>query len=291
MRRVLVLLATGMLALGVGFSASAALLNFDGTISTAIGTELPVLNNTLSGVATLNSSSGGVPAHLNTLRLAGSRAGGDTSAMIAITDPVVAANGIASIRINSELGTGTFQPISGGAASTTLLTKNVLPVRGLSKVCLLSTTCTNFLPLQLTQHTVMSGVKGVGVGGLITIGGGTNPIRISIEAAPWTIKTGTSIDEITTPPTPMGVKIFVNRTAMGFAHDPSSATTSTAQPSGVVQLISPMQIVTNLTSGSNAKLSLFSTLRIHFIPEPGMLLLLGSGVAGLVLLGRHRMRK
>jgi hypothetical protein len=29
---------------------------------------------------------------------------------------------------------------------------------------------------------------------------------------------------------------------------------------------------------------------LHFIPEPGLLLLLGSGVAGLVLLGRSRMR-
>jgi len=291
MRRVLVLLAVGMLALGISFSAGAALLNYNGTLDTNIGTELPTLSNTFSGVATLNNSAGGVNAHENPKRIAGSRAAGDTSAMVAITDPAVAGNGIASIRINSQIGTGTFKPISGGAASTTVLTKNVLPIRGLSKVCLLSTTCTNFLPLILTQHTVMSGAKGVGIGGLLTIGGGTNPIRISIEAAPWTIKTGTKIDQITTPMTPMGAKIYIPVTAMGFVHDPGSGTSSTVQPSGVQQLISPMQIVTNLTSGSNAKLSLFSTMRIHFIPEPGMLLLLGSGVAGLVLLGRHRMRK
>jgi hypothetical protein len=49
--------------------------------------------------------------------------------------------------------------------------------------------------------------------------------------------------------------------------------------------------VTNLTSGSNAKIALFGFLNVHFVPEPGMLLLLGSGVAGLVLLGRHRMKK
>ena len=52
-----------------------------------------------------------------------------------------------------------------------------------------------------------------------------------------------------------------------------------------------MQVVTNLTNGSNLKIALFGFLTLHFIPEPGMLLLLGSGVAGLVLLGRHRMRK
>jgi len=291
MRRGFILLASAILALGIGYSASARPLNIEGTVSTSIGTELPVLNNTLGGVATVNGSAGAIPSHLNTLRMAGSRGGGETSAMIAITDPVVAANGIASIRINSELGTGTFKPISGGAASTSLLTQNTLPIRGLSKVCLLSTQCTNFLPLELTQHTTMSAAKGVGIGGLLTIGGGTNPIRISIEAAPWTIKTGTKIDQITTPMTPSGVKKFINVTAMGFAHDPSSVTTNTAQPSGVVQLISPMQIVTNLTSGSNEKLSLFTTMRVHFIPEPGMLILLGSGVAGMVVLGRRRMRK
>ncbi len=291
MRRVLILLAAAMLALGVGISASAKPLNFTGTVSTAIGTELPALNNTLGGVATVNNSAGAIPAHLQTLQLKASRGAGQTSAMVAITDPVVAANGIASIRINSDLGTGTFAPISGGAASTTVLTKNVLPVRGLSKVCLLSTQCTNFLPLVLTQHVATSMAKGVGIGGLLTIGAGTNPIRISIEAAPWTIKTATKIDQITTPMTPMGIKVFINVSGKGFAHDPSSTTTNTAQPSGVVQLISPMQIVTNLTSGSNAKISLFSTMKLHFIPEPGMLVLLGSGVAGLVMLGRRRMGK
>ena len=291
MRKLFVLLVSGLLALGVGFSASAKPMNFEGTVSTALGTDLPVINNTLGGVATVNNSAGVIPAHLQTLQLKASRANGQTSAMVPITDPIVSANGIASVRINSQLGTGTFAPISGGAASTTVLTKNVLPVRGLSKVCLLSTQCTNFLPLQLTQHTAMSVQKGVGIGGLLTIGGGTNPIRISIEAAPWTIKTGTSVDQITTPMTPGGVKKFVNITAMGFAHDPSSATSNTAQPSGVVQLITPMQVVTNLTSGSNAKIALFGFLTVHFIPEPGMLLLLGSGVAGLILLGRHRMKK
>jgi len=289
MRKVLVLVASAMLALGVSFSASAALLNVNGTLVTEIGTELPALVNTFSGVATLNNSSGGTGGHLNTLGVAGSRGDGQTSVMVAITDPLVAANGIASIRINAELGTGVFAPISGGASSGSLLTKNILPIRGLSKLCLVTTSCTQFLPLDLTQPDG-TGIKGVGIGGLLTIGG-TSPIRISIEAAPWTIKSAIKIDQITTPMTVGGVKKFINVTRAGFAHDPSSGTTSTAQPSGVVQLISPMQTVTNLTSGSNAKLALFSILTIHFIPEPGMLLLLGSGVAGLVLLGRSRMRK
>jgi hypothetical protein len=91
--------------------------------------------------------------------------------------------------------------------------------------------------------------------------------------------------------TPGGVKKFINVADAGFAHDPSSTTTNTAQPSGVVQLISPMQVRTNLATGSNEKIALFGILTIHFIPEPGMLLLLGAGVAGLVVIGRHRMHK
>jgi len=290
MRKLVMLTAVAMLAFGVSGTASANPLNWEGTLIIELG-DLPSLGNTGGGVATVNNSAGVIPAHLQTLQLKASRGGIAGSVMAPITDPTAAGNGIASIRIQATLQTGTFAPISGGAASTTMLTANVLPVAGLTKVCLLSTQCTNFLPLQHTQHVATSMIKGVGIGGLLTIGGGTNPIRISIEAAPWTIKTGTSVDEITTPMTPGGVKIFVNRTEMGFAHDPSSLTTNTAQPSGVVQLISPMQVVTNLTSGSNSKLSLFAYLTVHFIPEPGMLLLLGSGVAGLVLLGRHRMKK
>jgi hypothetical protein len=286
MRKVLILLVAGMLTLGVGLSASAAPLNVNGTLTTSIGTDLPTLLNTFSGVSTLNGA-GALPAHLGALRLAGSRGNGTTSAMVAITDPNLAGNGIASIRINGTIGTGTLGPISGGVQSTTTLTKRQMPIRGLSKVCLLSTGCGIFLPLELTQS---NGAKGVGIGGLLTIGGGTL-INISIEAAPWTVKQATKIDQITTPMTPLGAHKFINVASKGFAHSPASGTTSTAQPSGVVQLISPMQIRTNLAQGTSVKLSLFSKLILHFVPEPGMLLLLGSGVAGLVLLGRHRMRK
>jgi len=58
-----------------------------------------------------------------------------------------------------------------------------------------------------------------------------------------------------------------------------------------VQFVTPSQITTNLTAGSSELLSGLSIMRLHFIPEPGMLLLLGSGVAGLVLIGRSRLKK
>jgi len=286
MRKLVMLSAVAMLAFGVTGTASASPLNYEGTLVLELGT-LPAIPATGAGIASVNGS-GGI-GHLNDLRLKASRGGISTvDAMAPVTDS--AAFPIVSIRVTAELGTGTLGPISGGVQSTPL-TKNVLPVRGLARVCLFSTTCgpTQSLDLDLTQHSPSTGTKGVGIGGIVTIGG-TSPIRISIEAAPWTVKTKTSIDHVTTP---VGgtVKKYVNRTNMGFAHGPSSNTSSTANPSGVVQLITPMQVVTNLQNGSNLKIALFGILTLHFIPEPGMLLLLGSGVAGLVLLGRHRMRK
>ena len=307
-------------ALAVGFAvASPALarpLNWAGTLTGVIA-DLPDLVAVGGGVATVNGSTGAIPAHLGDIRLAASRgqASKEVVGTVLITDPETAGNGIAAVIIDFKPGTGTIGPISGVFASTTpALTKRVMPVGGVAKICLLSTVCTDFLPLLLTQPTTNgaryqvntatanqltpnalqgkrlgvpgTGVKGVGIGGLVTVGG-DSPIRISVEAAPWTVKTATAIDQTSNQ---TGTMAFQNVTAMGFAHGPNSGTTSTAAPSGVLQIVAPAQIRTNLSLGSNVKLGVLTTLLIHFIPEPGMLLLIGSGVVGLAVLGRSRMK-
>lgn len=288
MKRLNILLITGLLTLGVAGVAGAAPLNYHGTVTLILG-DFGMEPIQSGGVATVNASSGVIPAHLNTLRFASSRQGPSGNVDNIVTDPESVGNGIGAILYrNIKLGTGTVGPISGGAASTGSLTQNVLPLRGLVKVCLLTSECTAFLPLVLSQTTANGGTIGVGIGGLLTIGGGTNPIRMSIEVAPWTIKTATIWDHITTTG---GNQTFTPTILKGFAHDPSSGTTSTAQPSGVVQLVTPSQVRTNLPFGSNAKVSSGEILLIHFVPEPGLLLLLGSGVAGLALLGRRRLRR
>ena len=76
-----------------------------------------------------------------------------------------------------------------------------------------------------------------------------------------------------------------------FAAGPVSTTTSTAQPGGMLQLVTPSQATTNLPLGSSDKMGNFMIAVIRFVPEPGLLLLLGSGVGGLAVLGRRRMRK
>ena len=292
MRNLLSLVAAAsMLFVAVG-SANAAPLNWEGTSFVVLG-DLSAIESLGGGVATINNSSGSLPAHLQTLRLKGSRGGVADTVTVLVTDPETAGNNIFAIIVEAELGTGTFGGISGAVASTSVLTRNQLPIRGVAKICLMDTTCSSLLELLLTVPTTVngvpgSGVIGLGVGGLITVGGGTMP-EISMKGAPWTVKTVTAFDQITTT---IGTnKTTISITFKGFAHGPESMTTSTAALSGVVQMVTPVQIVTNLSLGSSAKLGGSVSLLIHFIPEPGLLMLLGSGVVGLAFLGSRRMRK
>ena len=286
--------AASMLFVAVG-SANAAPLNWEGTSFVVLG-DLSAIESLGGGVATINNSSGSLPAHLQTLRLKGSRGGVADTVTVLVTDPETAGNNIFAIIVEAELGTGTFGGISGAVASMSVLTRNQLPIRGVAKICLMDTTCSSLIELLLTVPTTVngvpgSGVIGLGVGGLITVVGGTTmmpAISISMKGAPWTVKTVTAIDQITTT---SGNTTFTMVTAKGFAHAPSSGTTSTAALSGVVQMVTPVQIVTNLSLGSSAKLGGSVSLLIHFIPEPGLLMLLGSGVVGLAFLGSRRMRK
>jgi hypothetical protein len=265
------------LVAGAVGTAQAKTLDWSGTMVLDLGV-LPSLVAQGSGVATVNNSSGG--EHLNTLRIAGGITGNTT---VPVTDPEVTGT-IKSVAVSgAALGTGTISGISAASPIGGVITgQRTLGVSGFAKVCLVFTGCPNFLPLALSQN---GGNTGIGIGGLLTIGG-QGSIRISIEANPWTIGTGMGISQ-----TDNGG--FITKTRTGFAHGPNSNTSTTAARlgSGLIQLISPMQVVTSGVPGNSEKLQLFATLTIHFIPEPGLMLLLGSGVVGLVLVGRHRMRK
>ena len=150
---------------------------------------------------------------------------------------------------------------------------------GTARVCILVPGCTQNLPLQLTMN---DGNTGVGVGGQLTIGG-LGSIRFSIVANPWTLGTGQGVSQT-------GNGGFITKVRQGFVHGPMSNTSTTLLNSGIVQLITPMQVSTIGVPGNNEKLQLFGTLTLHFVPEPGLLLLLGSGAVGLALLGRTRRR-
>jgi len=267
MRKLVVLLA----AMLISGPAAAKRLDWDGTLNLELWGPPLIFQST--GVATVNSSGGG--AHLSTLRLAGGISG---SGIIPLTDPEGTGT-IKSIRVSSaSLGTGTLSGISGDPP---LNPPAAIPIRGFARVCIFQANCALNLPLNVTLN---DGHTGFGVGGLLTLGG-NGAVRISIEAGPWTLGTLTGINQT------VGGN-FQTLSRSGFVHGAASATdSSTATPSGVIQLIAPHSIRVQGTTGNNSPLALFSTLTLRFIPEPGLLLLLSSGVVGLGLLGRSRMKK
>ena len=73
----------------------------------------------------------------------------------------------------------------------------------------------------------------------------------------------------------------------GFAHGPASLTSSTAQPGGVLQLVTVSKVYTSLT-GAFPEMPVTGFLDLYFVPEPGTGLLLGLGVVALAAAGRRR---
>lgn len=253
------------------------------------------------GVTTLTTTAGG--DHLLTM------SGGVTAnqgipalslnTVLPVTDPIVSNGGIVSVRLTSihqnygaagpNGNPNVAGPISGAIASTT--TPKVggppnglatIPSTGMARICLVTQGCGQNLPLAVGQ-TVNGVAVGGGVGGILTIGG-LGTIRISILGAPYTVKTVTAFNRTNNG----AIQTFTEK---GFAHGTLSMTSSTAKTSGVLQIVTTNHTTTQGVPG-NADLSgQFSRVLVHFIPEPGLLLLLGSGAVGMALLGRKRIRK
>jgi hypothetical protein len=266
MRTLGVLVAVAAVVGSAGGAAHARMLGFEGTLTLDLVTLGPLSATGACGLdcAILNGSAGG--DHLETLSIV--KPGAITGAA---TVPLTGLFPILSVRGTVSLGTGA--PLSGSGGG-------VLPVGGLVKVCLVFGGCGSFLPVPLT----VNGTRGVGIGGLITVNGfAGSGLKVSLQGAPWTVQTAV----IGSIPTPGGGVASV--AAQGFRHGPTSETTSTAQVSGVVQLVTPIRIETS--SQDLPVLAAFGVLRLHFVPEPGTFLLFGSGVIALGLGARRRARR
>jgi hypothetical protein len=242
-------------SLAVAGQAHAATLPFSGSLSIQIATLPPILA-TATGTATLNGA--GALGHLTSAAFAGGTFAAFAS--IPVTDPAAAP--IKGVQANVLNGAGNFtgSPLGGKMA-----------IGGSASVCLFAT-CTASPPANVVvPFTQGPGVNGVGLGGApITVKGLVN---VTITGAPWSAGTA-AIGTITT---------------MGFVHGPASAgLSSAAAASGVMSLVTPIFISTNI--GASAVIPAFGFLNLHFIPEPGTLLLLAAGVTGLGILGRGRMR-
>ncbi len=293
MRKLLSLIAAGSLLVAVGLlvtvgmagQAQAAVLEYEGTLFLSIGT-LPPLIGVDTGVATINGSA--VGSHISSISFNG---GLTTAATIPLTDPnnatLITLIGNVALPTN---GPGVDNGLSGISGGPPIAGDNKMALGGQFTICLLFANCVGPLPIPIT----INGTIGAGLGGTFTVNtfaaGGA--FRLSVLAAPWTVGV-TTITSVSTNQTPNGAMTptFIHSpTRAGFAHGPASGTSSTAAISGVLQVVTPVLIVTNLNPPSST-LAVWGILTLHSIPEPGLAILLGSGVAGLVLLGRQRMRK
>ena len=282
----------GILALFVAGQASAAVMDTWTEISlqfTNLGRG--EASDSAVGVSTVTATSSGT--HLQSITV-GSVPGLSLNTTLPVTDPIVSNGGIVEGVLTSvggrpdliglEGGGATFGNISGAIASTAGgLSPRTLPAGGTVRLCLVLTGCAGaFLPLNVGGTSAGLQIGG-GVGGILTIGG-TGTIMISVVGAPYTVKTITNFNR-----TDNGtIETFQEN---GFAHGPGSATSSTGQTSGVLQIVTANHTTAVGVPGNGDISGNFSRLLVHFVPEPGLLLLLGSGAVGMALLGRKRIRK
>jgi hypothetical protein len=202
------------------------------------------------GAGTAIVNGDGQQGHLTGLQIPASPFA-TTGIIVPVTDP--GAFPIRGIQVTAHNAEGAFGGSGGEGFSGTM------PIIGFTKVCL-------FGPCSAAVSNLLVPLDVVGKGGIALV---TGAVNLTVIGAPWT--TGTAA-------------IGTAFTQMGGV----SPLSNTGAPSGNLTLVTPIFISTNI--GASAVVPGFGILSLHFVPEPGTLMLLGSGIAGLVAFGRSRVR-
>jgi hypothetical protein len=125
-------------------------------------------------------------------------------------------------------------------------------LQGTAKLCLFFfPDCSGYTSIPLTPT---AGGAGFGIGGTVSVPGS---LALTLQHAPWTI--GQPVMTIHTPNTTISTPTLPG----GFAQGPASLTSSTAQSSGVVQLVTVSKVFTSLI-GAAPEFPVFSILNLHF---------------------------
>jgi hypothetical protein len=184
--------------------------------------------------------------HLSSLGLAGGEYA-TSGFVLSITPP--AGGVIGGIQLTVSNLAGDFSGNGGGGFG------GVMPLSGFAKVCL-------FGPCSAPAANIAVPLGNIGSGGSTAV---TAAVNVTVIGAPWT--TGTAA--------------IGTVTQMGGV-DPVS---NTGAASGVLTLVTPIFISTNL--GASSVVPSFGILTMHFVPEPATGILLGVGIATLIAGGRR----
>jgi hypothetical protein len=222
-------------------------LPFAGSLSIQVQALHPVVA-TASGISTAGLAGG----HLDSLGLAASTFS-IAGQQVPITTPTVAP--IKGLQATLRNGPAAFGLTARGALA------GQMPIHGVSKVCLFKA-CANDPPGNISVPLSV-----IGAGGTATA---TGSVNLTVVGGPWTL----------------GQAAIGTVTQMGFAHGPSSGTSSTGAKPGVFELVTPIFISTNIALVP--VVFAFGQLTLRFVPEPSALSLLGASAGALLLLGRWK---
>lgn len=273
MRHLFGFLAAGLFTIAASQSLAAP-VPFVGEFFFGIGT-LPGITLSGSGFADVNGANGGL--HISSFNLSGGEfktkasvpvpnaapisglviAGGTVTYMSHLARPASAFVTFVTPTGSVSNAVGQFAGLSGAGGGGTM------PMNGVTLVCLFDR-CSGAPAANLVIP-----LTPVGQGGTVFAAGAVN---ITAIGAPWQA----------------GTAAVGTATAMGFAHGPASAASSTNQDGGVLSLVVPVFVSTSLPTFP--VVAVFTRLTLNFVPEPGTLLLLGSGIVGLAVVGGRRFR-
>lgn len=250
--RILGFIGTVAISPLLGSDAQGVALPVEWELEIQIGTSPTQISVAGTGVAIVNGS-GGLGA-LTSLELPAGMIASATAAVV-VTDP--AASPIRGILLTVSNGAGNFAIDGGGHLA------GVMSLPGRERICL-------FGICNAALANVNVPLTGVGASGIEY---STASVNLTVAGAAWTTGTATAVG--------LGTTMFT-----GYAHGPASATGSTAQVGGSLQLITPFTMATNVQV--DGPLISVARLTLRFVPEPASALLVASGLVALARFGRSR---